>query len=111
MKVNFQQEDFNAKFNNDTALDADLETVQQMDVGFRNESDFAVNINAGEDFICVMGGEITTSDYSGSYSVTPSNERQSLPTADKTLARNIVVEPIPSNYGLITWNGSTITVS
>ena len=111
MKVNFQQEDFDTKFNNDTALDADLETVQQMDVGFRNESDFAVNINAGEDFICVMGGEVATSDYSGAYSVTPSTEAQILPTADKTLARNIVVEPIPSNYGLITWNGSTITVS
>ncbi len=84
MKVNFQQEDFDTKFNNDTALDADLETVQQMDVEFTNESDFAVNINAGEDFICDFGGEIATSDYSGAYTVTPSNERQTLPKSDRS---------------------------
>ena len=111
MRVNFQQEDFNTKFNNDTVLDADLETVQQIDVEFSGESDFAVNINADDDFVCVLGGEVTTQPYSGAYTVTPTTERQTLPTADKTLSRNIVVNPIPSNYGLITWNGSTLTVS
>ena len=49
--------------------------------------------------------------YSGQTEVTPSEETQTLQTANKTVLHNIVVNPIPSNYGLITWNGSTLTVS
>lgn len=49
--------------------------------------------------------------YTGSYEVTPSAETQTLDTKDLRMTDNIVVNPIPSNYGLITWNGSTITVS
>lgn len=50
-------------------------------------------------------------DYEGSYTVTPTQSTQTLPTADKNLAYDITVNPIPSNYGLITWNGSVLTVS
>ena len=49
--------------------------------------------------------------YEGSYSVTPSTETQVLNTQYKTMSQNVTINPIPSNYGLITWNGSTITVS
>ena len=49
--------------------------------------------------------------YTGQTEVTPSEETQTLQTANKTVLHNIVVNPIPSNYGLITWNGSTLTVS
>ena len=48
--------------------------------------------------------------YDGEYTVTPSEEAQTFQTASKLLARNIVVEPIPSNYGRILWNGATLTV-
>lgn len=49
--------------------------------------------------------------YTGSYTVTPSSVTQTLDTANKTMATNVTINPIPSNYGLITWNGSTLTVS
>lgn len=49
--------------------------------------------------------------YSGQTEITPSEETQTLQTANKTVLHNIVVNPIPSNYGRITWNGSTLTVS
>lgn len=49
--------------------------------------------------------------YDGITEITPSNQAQVLQTSSKVLTRNIVVNPIPSNYGLITWNGSTLTVS
>lgn len=52
-----------------------------------------------------------TQPYDGAYEVTPSRQTQVLPTALKTLSHNIVVNPIPSNYGLITWNGNKLTVS
>jgi hypothetical protein len=55
--------------------------------------------------------EAVTNPYEGAYEVTPSRQSQVLPTALKNLSQNIVVNPIPSNYGLITWNGSTLTVS
>ena len=49
--------------------------------------------------------------YRGSYIVTPTENTQTLPTMDYKLNANIVVNPIPSNYGLITWNGTSLTVS
>ena len=49
--------------------------------------------------------------YEGITEITPSQDTQILQTSNKALTRNIVVNPIPSNYGLITWNGSTLTVS
>lgn len=49
--------------------------------------------------------------YSGEYEFTPSSVAQTIPTANKTLEEDIIINPIPSNYGLITWNGSTLTVS
>lgn len=49
--------------------------------------------------------------YSGSYSITPTNETQVLQTNETYLLNDITIDPIPNNYGLITWNGSTLTVS
>ena len=49
--------------------------------------------------------------YEGSYEVTPSATAQVLATGGHTMTADIVIDPIPSNYGLITWNGSTLTVS
>lgn len=49
--------------------------------------------------------------YDGPYEVTPSAETQVLHTADRRTTENIVVNPIPKNYGLITYNGYEITVS
>ena len=58
-----------------------------------------------------VGGSTDWPEYEGTYSVTPSSETQTLDTAYKVLTDTIVIEPIPSNYGLITWNGSVLTVS
>ena len=49
--------------------------------------------------------------FSGPYTVTPTQSQQVLQTEGMKMAHNVVVEPIPSCYGLITWNGSTLTVS
>lgn len=49
--------------------------------------------------------------YSGRTTITPTNQPQVLETAGLVVGSNITVNPIPSNYGLITWNGSTLTVS
>ena len=52
-----------------------------------------------------------TPAYEGEYTVTPSQETQILQTEDLRMTANVTINPIPSNYGLITWNGSFLTVS
>ena len=49
--------------------------------------------------------------YNGMTTIIPSRNRQILNTNGCTMTQDIVVESIPSNYGLITWNGSVLTVS
>lgn len=49
--------------------------------------------------------------YSGEYEATPTQSTQVFETKDKVMTSNFVVNPIPSNYGLITYNGYDITVS
>lgn len=49
--------------------------------------------------------------YSGPYIFTPTKERQIIETNERHLQSDIIINPIPENYGLITWNGSILTVS
>ena len=49
--------------------------------------------------------------YDGPYSVTPSAEAQTLETNGKRMTGDVTIGPIPSNYGLVTWNGAYITIS
>lgn len=49
--------------------------------------------------------------YSGGYEFTPSAEKQTIPTEGQILDEDIVINPIPKNYGLITYNGFKLTVS
>ena len=54
---------------------------------------------------------VTPPAYTGPYEVTPSDTEQVLETDTFYMNGNIVINPVPNNYGLITWDGSTITVS
>ena len=49
--------------------------------------------------------------YQGATEITPTQETQVLETYGCIVPENITVNPIPQNYGLITWNGATLTVS
>lgn len=55
----------------------------------------------------IMGGV----PYGGTYEVTPSEVAQTLRTASRMLAQDVTVNPIPPNYGFITYDGTGITVS
>lgn len=60
----------------------------------------------------IYNGRIRTiPEYEGPYEVTPSQEQQILHTDDKLMTEDLIVNPIPSNYGLITWNGSYLRIS
>ena len=62
---------------------------------------------------CSVNGVVTVlpQPYTGEYEITPTNEEQILRTESMNMARDVVVHSIPNNYGLITWNGATLTVS
>ena len=49
--------------------------------------------------------------YDGSYDITPCDTAQVIHMDGMRAAHDIIIEPIPSNYGLITYDGSVITVS
>ncbi len=61
-----------------------------------------------------VGASYSMSDsdpFTGAYEYTPSQQAQTIPIENMRATQDIVINPIPSNYGLITWDGSTITVS
>ena len=75
-----------------------------------------VVLGLGEEQEAVLTAEpavyVSIADYyEGPYTVTPDETMQTLPTDNKTALHDIVVNPIPSNYGRITWNGTTLTIS
>lgn len=76
-----------------------------------NKVSFSVTDTNSATFTAEQGIPIYPSAYTRAYEVTPSNERQTLPTEGLMMSHDVVINPIPSNYGLITWNGSTLTVS
>lgn len=59
----------------------------------------------------VVANAAVMPSYRGSYEVTPAAQPQVLPTGGLMMERDLTVGAIPSNYGLITYDGSTITVS
>ncbi len=56
----------------------------------------------------VIGQDLPT--YTGATDVTPSDDEQVLLTSDRVVTNNIVINPIPDNYGRLLWVGNTLTV-
>lgn len=54
---------------------------------------------------------VAVDEYSGPYEFTPGNAPQVVAIANKKATADITIAPVPQNYGLITWDGSTLTVS
>ena len=83
----------------------------QFDVVFGGEETFVCGMQDETAFTVSMGEAFLPEEYHGTVDVTATTSVQILETQGKLLADNIIVEPSPNNYGLITWNGSTLTVS
>lgn len=80
-------------------------TPQTLTVSFNNtQANISTSSQITRDFV-------DRDPYTGAYEVTPSSETQVLETNNLRMTDNVTINPIPNNYGLITWNGSIITVS
>ena len=62
----------------------------------------------GSATISKSGGAVNY--YDGAYEFTPGAEAQTIEIGGLTARENIIIDPIPSNYGLVEWNGITLTV-
>ena len=80
----------------------ETEEDAEIELGTNNNSAVALEI---------YDGASATDEYFGPYTVTPAETEQVLRTAQKIASRDITINPIPSNYGRITWDGSVLTVS
>lgn len=54
---------------------------------------------------------ISPDPYGGPYEFLPGDTARTIEIEGLMATANIVIQPVPSNYGKITWNGSTLTVS
>lgn len=78
------------------------------------DQEISLRVGQHEDIAVGMETSVTASivpRYEGPYNVTPEGEAQVLATSGKLMTEDITVGAIPSNYGLITWDGSCLTVS
>lgn len=76
--------------------------------------DAALSLETDDELsLSVEGGYVGGSEreYRGSYYVRPAPTEQVLETSGKVMAHDVTIGAIPSNYGLITWDGSTLMVS
>ena len=53
---------------------------------------------------------ITPPTYRGDYTVTPTESTQILSIRGMMAAADITINPIPSNYGRVSWDGSALTI-
>lgn len=82
-----------------------------MNVDFIQEEAFSCKFSEDSTFEVDFGEIYSPPTYEGETVIEPNQSIQTLQTAGRVLLTNITVNPMPSNYGLITWNGSTLTVS
>ena len=54
---------------------------------------------------------VQTNPFQGSYEYTPTAQTQTIAIEGLRALHDITINPIPQNYGLITWNGAFLTIS
>lgn len=92
----------------DNPIYFELTLVNDSEVGFelKNDSQFEFGFDTQ---INVSTSNIPV--YEGSYEVTPSADGVTLLTRDLRMTADVVINPIPSSWGRIGWNGAYLTVS
>lgn len=71
-----------------------------------NSSNMGINVGSS-----IAREILDTYPYEGEYIVNPTTETQILLTKNLRMIDNLVINPIPNNYGLVTWNGSFLVIS
>ena len=78
------------------------------------EQTFNAGFSTGKSFDSTFDNTVEvgrTDPYIGEYEFTPGDSIQIINIQGKTAQEDIIINPIPQNYGLITWDGTAITIS
>lgn len=86
-------------------IELEAEENESVDIEIAEEADSEIELSMEDEGV----GEYPV--YAGEYEITPSLETQTLETAYRVLTSNVVIAPIPSNYGKISYDGSTLTIT
>lgn len=92
---------------NDNTFEFTLESNERLFEASVNRAEILFYTTVDDMIQLGTGGD----PYDGPYNVTPSEVEQTLSTQGKSMAQNVVIAAIPSNYGRITYNGYELTVS
>lgn len=83
-----------------------------VNIGTNNRSvDVAVTSNTRNVDVSVSRNLPDFPIYHGEHTFTATAEEQTIHVSNFTMLNDIVINPIPQTYGLITYDGSTLTVS
>lgn len=84
----------------------DVQIAEQYEVDVSVDDDIEVEADGS-----IIINKIVAEDFEGAYEYTPTQNVQTIEIAQKTAVRNITINPIPQNYGLIEWNGAYLHIS
>lgn len=82
--------------------------MNRFDVVFNEGEMFDASLNEGEVFTVKLSPSLPQYNYEGSYEAVPTEEEQTLFTANRLLAQNITIDPIPEQYIIPTGTQSII---
>lgn len=84
----------------------------ELSVNLRLDGELSVNLYMdGTPDKVIRVSDFAYPIYEGITEITPSDHPQILSTTNTTVVQDIVINPIPSNYGLVSWNGLGIRIS
>lgn len=86
----------------------ELTVGEQPVIPLRIDDDVGIDLGVTEQIVIE---DHDTLPYRGEYEFTPTEDVQTVHINGLRATRNITINPIPSNYGKISWNGSVLTVS
>lgn len=85
-------------------LDVLNDTPVPLDVGEQTSVEWG-----SREYVPIVTTELP--DWTGPYEATPTQETQVFDMNGYAMRGSFTVNPIPSNYGLVTWNGVVLSVS
>lgn len=98
----------------DTPLAVSVDGLYELTM--EEAQDITVDVDDGENLdldldTAVITRQYDTPAYTGSYDFTPTQETQTVNISGLRARHDITINPIPSNYGLIIWDGSVLKVT
>lgn len=77
-----------------------------------DDEGFSLCIEEDDESITLdLGNDIAYPTYTGETEFTPTQQAQIVFTSGKVVLDNITINPIPSNYGLVTYHANIITIT